>query len=326
MEQHTPKQFVLQLGSLVSLYLSLTFLLVLLFGVINILLPDVSVEDYWQRSQSQEMVRFGLAMVIVFFPTYLILTRLVNKARRTNPSGAYLSLTKWLIYLSLLIGGGVLLGDLVAVINAYLYGEITSRFILKAGAVLLVVGVAFFYYLRDAQGYWTEKEIYSKRFGLITSTLVLLAVVTGGIIIDSPKVVREGKLDETQIRDLQDIQWRIQDTLNIGGELPLTYEEMYGGIKPPQAPAGRPAYRYELTETGFMLCATFSTEVSRSEQESYAYLEPISTKTQSQIIINADNWEHGTGEHCFVRKVVQTSMDNSDNSVAPAQNSPAGSF
>jgi hypothetical protein len=41
-----------------------------------------------------------------------------------------------LVYLSLLVGGGVLLGDLVAVILAFLNGEITTRFILKAGVLL----------------------------------------------------------------------------------------------------------------------------------------------------------------------------------------------
>ncbi|MEN9922388.1 MAG: hypothetical protein RL097_665, partial [Candidatus Parcubacteria bacterium] len=39
MENHTAKHFVLQLGSLASLYLSLSFLLVLLFGVINLIFP-----------------------------------------------------------------------------------------------------------------------------------------------------------------------------------------------------------------------------------------------------------------------------------------------
>jgi hypothetical protein len=48
-----------------------------------------------------------------------------------------------LVYLSLLVGGGVLLGDLVAIILAFLNGEITTRFILKAGVLLVVVGAAF---------------------------------------------------------------------------------------------------------------------------------------------------------------------------------------
>ena len=42
MENHTAKHFVLQLGSLVSLYLSLSFLIVLIFGVINKMFPDAA--------------------------------------------------------------------------------------------------------------------------------------------------------------------------------------------------------------------------------------------------------------------------------------------
>ena len=126
MEHNTAKHFVLQLGSLVSLYLSLTFLLVLLFGAINIIFPDAA--DYvWEVESAQSQIRIGIAMVIVFFPTYLLITRIVNQARRKEQNGAYLGLTKWLIYLSLLVGGLVLLIDLVVVIMTFLEGEISER-------------------------------------------------------------------------------------------------------------------------------------------------------------------------------------------------------
>jgi uncharacterized protein YacL len=157
MENTTPKHFVLQLGSLISLYISLGFLLGLLFGIINLKFPDAT-EGYWALESASSAVRLGIAMVIVFFPTYLILTRLVNKLRRQEKNGSYLNLTKWLVYLSLLVGGGVLLGDLVAVIMTFLEGEITQRFIFKALAVLVVVGLAFHYYILDARGFWLAQN------------------------------------------------------------------------------------------------------------------------------------------------------------------------
>jgi uncharacterized membrane protein len=157
MEHHTAKHFVLQLGSLISLYLSLSFFLVLAFGCINLLFPD-TLDSIWEVEQAGSSIRLVFAIVSVFFPTYIILTRLVNKNRRESEDSSYLGLTKWLIYLSLLVSGLVLLGDLVAVIMGFLEGELTFRFILKALAVFVVIGGAFYYYIQDAKGYWLDRD------------------------------------------------------------------------------------------------------------------------------------------------------------------------
>ncbi|MCA9354282.1 MAG: hypothetical protein KC877_02055 [Candidatus Kaiserbacteria bacterium] len=298
MENHTAKHFVLQLGSLASLYLSLSFLLVLLFGLINILYPDAA-DTIWEIENANGMVRVGFAMTIVFFPTYLILTRIVNKTRRKEPDGKYLGLTKWLIYLSLLVGGAVLLGDLVSVIIKYLEGEVTERFLMKAFSVLVVVGAAFNYYMLDARGHWLKKEKKSIEYGIVTSIAVVILLVTGILSIDSPTKFREYRLDQTQISDLQNIQWQIQDYLAINNELPTDLETI-ATIKLPTAPEDRQPYEYHLTENGFELCAEFAGE---SRPEDMMYARTVMPVGQTGYIINPDNWEHPEGEYCFERVV-----------------------
>lgn len=305
MENHTAKHFVLQLGSLASLYLSLSFLLVLLFGVINLLFPDAT-DAVWKIEQASSSVRIGIAMVAVFFPTYLILTRYVNQARRHEREHRYLGLTKWLIYLSLLIGGGVLLGDLVAVIMNFLEGELTQRFILKALAVLIVVGAAFSYYLLDAKGYWLQNERRSIIFGSIAVVLVLISLILGFGNTSTPSEVREEKLDQTQIADLQNIQWQIQDYLVVNDTLPATLDDLTN-TKLPTAPENRPAYRYEVTENGFNLCATFATD---SKTDEYLYARPLPVmREETPSIANPNNWDHGKGEVCFERVVKQATEE-----------------
>ncbi len=298
MENHTAKNFALQLGSLASLYLSLSFLLVLLFGIINILYPDAT-NDYWMVEQSHSSVRLGIAMVLVFFPTYLVLTRFVNTARRSENNGLYLTLTKWLIYLSLLIGGAVLLGDLVAVIMSFLEGEITQRFVLKAAAVFLIVGAAFDYYILDARGYWLKNEKKSVMCAGAASIVVLAAIVYGFTHIDTPAAVREQKLDATQVTDLQQIQWRVQDYAMTNGNLPDSLDKL-DDIALPVAPEDRPAYRYGLTDEGFELCATFAKTSTESENMMYPASPGIETK---MMIQNPDNWQHKAGEVCFKRLI-----------------------
>ncbi len=293
MENHTAKHFVLQLGSLASLYLSIAFLLTLLFGIINVAFPD-AINDYWQIETSQSQIRLGIAMVLVFFPTYLVLTRTVNKMRRSEAGGAYLTLTKWLVYLSLLGGGAALLGDLVAVIMTYLEGEITQRFILKAASVLLVVGSAFYYYVLDAKGHWLTKEKHSKLFAFITSLIVLTIVGIGITKAGSPQDVRERKLDETQLSNLQEIQWRVQDYILTNNKPPAALSDL-GEPAVPTAPEGRDVYTYTVTETGFELCATFA---KPSNNENFYPSSPVFGKGQIQ---NPDNWQHGEGKACFTR-------------------------
>lgn len=301
MENNTAKNFVLQLGSLVSLYLSISFLLVLLFGLINLIYPDAT-EGSWALDDASSSVRIGIAMTLVFFPTYLILTRMVNKARRQDAQATYLGLTKWLIYLSLLVGGLALLIDLVIVIMTFLEGEITQRFIFKAAAVVVVVGAAFHYYLLDAKGFWLKNEQKSIMFAIGALVVVLTSLGFGFSHIQTPAEVRERKLDTTQITDLQNIQWRIQDYISLNNAIPANLEVMDSKVPLVSAPEGRPAYTYIVTESGFKLCATFMTE-SKPDEFSYARVMPVDETGKVMTIINPDNWEHGTGEVCFERVV-----------------------
>ncbi len=300
MENHTAKHFVLQLGSLVSLYLSLGFLLTLLFSIINIMFPD-AIDNYWAIESAHSSVRIGIAMVLVFFPTYLLLTRTVNKMRRSEAGGAYLVLTKWLVYLSLLIGGGVLLGDLVAVIMTFLEGEITQRFILKALAVFVVVGAAFYYYILDAKGFWLKNEQKSILFAFGAIVVVLISLGFGFKNIETPSEVRERKLDAQQITDLQQLQWRIQDHAVVNSAVPASLDQLSNGAVT-AAPEDRPAYRYNVTAEGFELCATFAQPSSDSEN----FMYQTSVVPEAKMMVkNPDNWQHEAGEVCFKRIVTQ---------------------
>lgn len=299
-DNHTARHFALQLGSLFTLYLSLSFLIAMVFGIIEIIFPDAVAGSYANDS-AEAMVRTGIAMVIVFFPAYLILTRFVNHERRSGKEGTYLNLTKWLIYLSLLIGGCVLLGDLATVIMTYLNGEVTSRFIYKATTVLVVVGAAFHYYLLDARGFWIRNEKKSVFFGTGVIIVVLIALGQGFTHVKSPTEVREQRLDSTQISDLQQIQWRIQDYFMTNKKLPEGLAAL-GEPVIPSAPENRASYSYHVTGEGFELCATFAKPSSAADAQMY------SAPTEKLVPIkNPDNWQHGVGETCF-KRVVNTDI------------------
>lgn len=297
--ENTPRNVVLQVGSLIALYLSASFLITLVFGLITISYPSAT-DSYWEIESATESIRIGIAMLLVSFPTYIVLTRLMNRYRRTEKGALYQNITKWLIYLSLLIGGAVLLGTLVTTIYTFLNGDLTTRFLLKAATVLLVVGAAFHYYVLDAKGVWVKEEGKSIMFGVGAGLLVLLAIAFGVKNIETPAVVREMKLDETQVNDLRNIQWQIDSYMAMSSSsLPNTLPEAYtsSGMDVPTAPEGREAYSYEKTDKGFKLCATFSRDSVPNEFMDTSYVDPAAK------IKNPENWNYKEGRYCFERVV-----------------------
>jgi type II secretory pathway pseudopilin PulG len=294
--EHTPKHVALQLGALITLYVTISFLLALAFGIINLRFPDAA-EGTWIIDSASSAIRLGIAVVVIFFPAYLALTRVVQVTRRTSSDKQYLAFTKWLIYLSLLIAGITLLGNAATIIMTWLEGELTSRFLLKALTLFVVVGLAFYYYIYDVRGYWLKNERLSQLCGAVAAALVLAAVVIGFMSVASPREVRERKLDDRQVQDLQQIQWKIQDYILLANKLPTTLEEVYKDEPIPQAPTGREGYTYALTASGFELCATYALA---SYQEQFG---PTIVDDKS-IIRNGENWNHAAGADCFGRVVV----------------------
>ncbi len=302
--ENTAKNFALQLGSLVTLYVSIVALTMLLFGIITVRYPDVT-QGYYEYENASSSIRFGIALLIVFFPAYLALTRMVNVVRRRE-HGIYLGLTKWLIYLSLIIGGATILGDLVAVVLGFLNGELTIRFGLKALSLLLVVGSGFFYYVLDAKGYWQDNEKKSIQYAVVVTLVVIASLATGFKNTETPAQVREMNTDAAQIQDLGVIQSQIESYYATKSSLPASLSDAFGTLTQTTAPEGRSAYTYEVvSDTSFKLCAEFAYESSKAEQMQYS--QPFGI--DGAYIKDGFNWTHGKGDWCFTR-VLNTEITN----------------
>ncbi len=292
-----PKNFVLQLGSLITLYVSIAALLTLIFNTINVAIPDAAAGS-WEWSSSQTAMRSSLAILIVFFPVYLALTRIVNQTRR-NSEAIYSALTKWAIYISLLIAGIAMLIDLVVVIMFFLEGEITTRFLMKALAVVLVLGAVFYYYLRDAQGYWQMRMGMSVMYGAVATAIVLGAIVASLYHLEMPNEAREARIDNEQLGVLQDMQWRTEEYYRSNEKLPTDLAELYGEFPVPTAPDGRSAYEYKVTgEKTYELCATFVRDSSVTGND-YSVARPVTGPGLSKNY----NWDYKPGNWCFEREI-----------------------
>ncbi len=298
----TPKDFFLYVGAMVALYVSAFSLLALLFNYINILFPDQL--DFY-RGNFSAAVRFSIASLIIIFPTYLVLTKVLNRDVRRNPEKKGLWIRKWLIYFTLFVAGVTIIIQLIRLINEFLGGDITTQFVLKIVAVLVVTGAVFGYYMYDLKGKWEMEAKKAKMIGWITALVVLVAVVSGFFIIGSPTSQRLIRFDEKKVDDLQSIQWRVVDFWQSKERLPESLLELKDPISSfmvPVDPQTEEEYGYNvISALTFELCADFNKESTEQSFINERIVSPV--PIGGGLGIKDSNWQHGEGEVCFERTI-----------------------
>ena len=119
-----------------------------LVGLLHALIDQfISSED----SGATYRIRWAMAVLIVTLPLYLWLATRENRRLTADPALARSAIRSWMTYVTLLFAAAVLLGDLVAVIYAFLSGDLTVQFALKALVVAGIAGGIFGYYRRDGR-------------------------------------------------------------------------------------------------------------------------------------------------------------------------------
>src|SRR5690606_29000474 len=116
--------------------------------------PDALASAYYYSDPYSGPMRFAIASLLVLGPVALWLLRLLQREARSDPQRQQLTIRRWLTYLTVLLAGATIVGDLIALLNAFLGGTLPAAFALKALALLLVMGAAFWYFVLDLRGYW----------------------------------------------------------------------------------------------------------------------------------------------------------------------------
>ena len=130
-----------------ALYLSAYHLGRLLLNFIDLAIPDPASSE--SRRYLVRQVRFSVSSIIVAFPLFLWLTNLTGKEVRRDPAKRASRVRRQLTYLTLFIAAAFIIGDLIALFNDLLGGELTVRFVLKVVSVAVIAAGLFLYYLRD---------------------------------------------------------------------------------------------------------------------------------------------------------------------------------
>ncbi len=218
----SPKEAFLFLMLFAALYTAAFELGSMLFDLINLSLPQPGeIAQYFIES-----LRYGIASVIVAFPIFLFMGKVVSRENLRNPGQRISPVRRWLTYLTLFVASVSIVTDLIALIVRFLEGDITPRFGLKVIVVAVLAGGAFIYYFRDLR---RDEMAPSAEFGLTrasrlgVASLIAVVLVTLGFgfwFAGSPMKARWLAQDDLRVRDLANISRRVQRYYSDKGILP----------------------------------------------------------------------------------------------------------
>src|SRR3989344_3682341 len=244
------------------------------------------------------MGRNAIAGLLVAFPLYLFLMRLIWKETKGNAENLASGVRTWFTYITLVVVAGIMLGDLIAVVSNVLGGELAVRFLLKAGTIFAIAGAIFGYYLHDLKR--KAEDSFSPRAKarvLAVTVFVLIFIGCGIVLTGTPGQQRALQFDQRRTSDLQQIASAIQMYWEQQKKLPQGFEDLkqqqFTYIQSVQEPETQAPYEYKvLGEKTYELCAVFATDSSQYE-----------AKTKAPTPFSAEQWNHAKGPVCFTREV-----------------------
>jgi hypothetical protein len=302
----TPKDFFLWAAAMLAFYVSMFSFITLLFEYIDNAFPDALTSNYSDPYSSG--IRFAIASLIVLFPLFLVLMRIIRNDIAKHSEKKDLWVRKWALFLTVFIAGAAVAIDLITLINSFLGGELSTRFIYKVLVILLVAGGTFLHFMADVWGYWLLFPKKARSVGIAAGVLVLLTIIAGFFIMGSPNQVRLYRFDDTKVNDLTSIQWQVVNYYQQKGTLPTSLaqlEDPISGFKVPVDPQSSVAYGYRISTPpySFELCADFNAASDRSSTMAIGATPTSPVQTHVGGSIENSNWTHTAGSTCFERTI-----------------------
>lgn len=308
-QKTSAKDFFLHLASAVTLYVSAVSLLNLLFDVINVRFPDALEYGFDPYSSS---LRLAIATLVIVFPVYIVLMHFLNTEIVAVPARRDAPIRKWLTYATLFLASTAIIVDLVVLINTFLGGEVTVRFIWKVLSVLVVAGGVFGYYFYDLRSFWHENRRLAKLVSVIASFFVTGALACAFIVVGTPANQRLIRIDNQKISDLQSVQWQIINYWQQKKRLPKSLDNLNDPISgfmvphDPESGLGK-EYTYSTTaKLSFEICANFNLPTPKTGTPTKDGVGMPASVLEMDTMYRPgidENWEHGSGTHCFKRTI-----------------------
>lgn len=297
MNETTAKDFFLYLAFAVTLIWLVTSLLVSLFGLVNILVPDaLDYANYFYTSG----VSSSLASLIIITPFFLVISSFLNRDLQKNPEKKNMWVRKWLLYAVLFIAFIVVLTDLAMLLSSFLSGELSTRFALKSAAVFAVALATFGYFFFDLRRDISESKKIPLFSGIAVGVIVVAVTVFAFSMIGSPSHQRLQRLDQERVSDLSQLGWHIDMYVGEFDELPSELSALVDYVDDYLLdPVTGVPYEYkQVEEQSFLLCANFALS-NESQDDRGVSLRSGLLSSGSYNLSGPTSWQHDAGEKCF---------------------------
>jgi hypothetical protein len=258
----------------------------LAFSLIDRWLADPLFRGYSEAFNTYT-VTMSLAAVIVAFPLYLLVSRVVLREAAADPDKLESGIRKWLTYMALVIAASVFMGDLITALAYLLRGELTSRFLAKSFVVLVLSSGVFWYYFGGLRKIETATGRFSRDRSMASASAVVVAIiiVLGFMQLGAPSAQRKLVADSQRVQRLYMLSTAVRNHWTAhASQLPSSLAEIPG---PHLDPITNRNFEY-LPGQGsqYQLCAAFAARSPREEDNQPPRDDP-----------NA--WTHPAGRHCF---------------------------
>jgi hypothetical protein len=255
----------------------------LAFALIDRWLADPLFYSY-QQAFDTYTITTSLAALIVAFPLYLLVSRIVARESAANPEKLDSPIRTWLTYMALVIAAAVFLGDLITALAYLLRGELTSRFLARSFVVLTLSGDVFFYYfggLRKTEA-TPAKWRRDRTMAGLSSAVVALMIVLGFLQLGSPRAWRESRADAQRVSQLYQLSTEVAVYwASHASQLPSSISQVSGR-----------AYRDPITQVPY--------DYLPGEGSQYELCVTLARGSDPRDVASGQNpWSHPGGRHCF---------------------------
>ncbi|MBU1202474.1 hypothetical protein KKH39_00285 [Patescibacteria group bacterium] len=297
MAKHDSAKYAfLYLLSLVALVFMSISVGIIVFQIINKQIVDI-IKDY-AISYNDGAMKFAISAIIVSAPIYYLTSRQIFKNLFAGILDKDAGVRKWLTYFILLVSVVVMIGFLIATINSFLGGDLTTKFILKTLTALAISGTVFSFYFYDirreeVQG---QKNKTISMYAWVSLAVVAAVFVLSWFFVDSPVETRNKKIDREVVNNLYEINSAVINYYTLNEKMPedlatlMNTETGYRlSEKALQQPDGKKYYDYEVTaDDEYKICADFLTSNLDGNDAMY---------------YPSGDYKHDKGYQCFSQKV-----------------------
>lgn len=292
--KHNAKYAFYYLLSLAALIFMAVSFGMIIFSIIDKTIPDV-INGYTGGVDSQ--LKFAISALFIAAPIFYFISRLIHRGLHKGELEKESGIRRWLTYFIILVSALIILGVFVGVINNFLSGELTGRFIFKALTMLLIAGVSFSFYFYDIKRENPDRPDKVVRiFCFASLALVLAAFTAAWFFVESPSVARARRLDQALIQNFYSLENAANSYYDRYKKLPADLAELktdkniYLAELALIDPETKTPISYnKVSDKEFEFCATFRTDsIAENAKQGNSY-----------IGLESGSKEHRAGYQCL---------------------------